>query len=231
MHTPSEGLFGLPLGGEPVERQLSWWYREFVHAQGVAKVQWTAQTVAALAAAGAWLAQRPGAQRAGLAVTGPFGGGKTTLIKSVASLLLSSAKYFTQWDETDAFGERRTRPYSRRIVYQTARNLYSDPRFDPNSREWLYRSTFAECRDAGLCVLDDVGQEATAVKKWGNTYPLVTELILYRYEAGLPLVISSNLDIEGLARKYGGFVADRLYEMCAFARIEQRSFRVPFEEL
>lgn len=220
----SEGLFGLPLGGEPVARQLGAFYRAIVQSRG-GTVEWTPQTVSAVRMVSDWLAQAPGTRRPGLMVSGPFGGGKTTLVQAALCLLMHRAPRLAPEGMLDPFGDPIAAPLSRRAVYQTARSLYSDPRFDPEGSEWYHRSAFAECRDAALCVLDDVGQEATAFKKWGNAYPLVSEVILQRYEAGLPLVISSNLAIEQVAEKYGGFIADRLFEMCVFVRIEQRSFR------
>lgn len=230
--TPApSGLFGLPLGEERAARQLARCYKALVETRSGVRPSWTHPTRQALDATGAWLEQMGGGDfRGGLTVTGPCGGGKTTLIQAVAMLLEGHAAHFAAWHETDAFGRPLQRPLSRRVVYKSARDLYNDPRFNPDDSEWVYNSAYAECRDAGLCVLDDVGQEVTAFKRWGNEYKLVARVILERYDLGRPLVLSSNLSVAQLGDKYGEFVGDRIHEMCRFVRIEQSSFRRATEE-
>lgn len=225
--TPApSGFFGLPLGGERAARWLARCYKALVEARSGTRPEWTQQTRYALCAAGEWLEQTRGANfRGGMTVTGPCGGGKTTLIKAVAMLLDGLAPQFAAGQETDAFGRPAPRSDMRRVVYYSARDLYNDPRFNPDSSEWVYNSAYAECRDAGLCVLDDIGQEASAFKRWGNEYKLVARVILERYDLGRPLVISSNLSVSQICDRYGEFVGDRLHEMCCFVRIEQSSFR------
>ena len=203
--------------GEPTARRLARCYAAVVPAGGGAPI-WTAPTRLALLEAADWM-DRP--RPAGLAVTGPPGAGKTTLLRAVEMLLAPDLA--AAGGGADGFG--RSQPGGITVVYRSARDLYADPGFNPDDPGWMDGSTYAACRDAALCVLDDIGQEETAHRRWGNEYRLVAGIILARYDRRRPLVLSSNLSMAQIGEKYGALVGDRLREMCRFVRIEQGSFR------
>lgn len=202
---------------EPMARRLARCYAAVVAARGGVPI-WTAPTRLAILEAADWMDKgRP----AWLAVVGPPGAGKTTLLRAVEMLLAPDQAAASS--RADGFG--RPRPGEAAVVYRSARDLYADPGFNPEDPGWMAGSAYAACRDAGVCVLDDVGQEATALRRWGNEYRLVAGIILARYDRRRPLVLSSNLTLAQLGEKYGALAGDRLREMCRFVRIEQGSFR------
>lgn len=60
-----------------------------------------------------------------------------------------------------------------------------------------------------LVVLDDVGKE-----KWSEwTQQILFDVVNYRYEHLLPLIVTTNYDPDGLANYIGGAIWSRLYEM------------------
>lgn len=65
-----------------------------------------------------------------------------------------------------------------------------------------------------ILILDDVGTEPSEVQMYGNRYELFNEIIYARYAAHLPTVMTTNLNGEGIARKYGPRIDSRLKEMC-----------------
>jgi DNA replication protein DnaC len=70
-------------------------------------------------------------------------------------------------------------------------------------------------------VLDDIGVEA--VTPWlGAT---MDELIDYRYERELPTVITSNLPLDEIKRRYGARIVSRIHAMCYPVEMTGRSYR------
>lgn len=92
-----------------------------------------------------------------------------------------------------------------------------------------------------ILFIDDLGEEATDKKVYGNSVSPVIELIRYRYECRKTTIISTNklekytIDANGemhitgdeLKDKYGDRIFSRLHEMCNWLTYdgEQKSFR------
>ena len=78
-----------------------------------------------------------------------------------------------------------------------------------------------------ILFIDDLGTEPLAVRNYGNEIMPLTELLLHRYDKGLPTVITTNLGDQAIADTYGPRILDRLnemYERKGFNNIKQ-SFR------
>lgn len=85
-----------------------------------------------------------------------------------------------------------------------------------------------------LLFIDDLGIEPRSVRHYGKNadgdyrnediLPLV-ELITYRYEHGLPVIITTNFASDVIGKLYGERIADRLREMCEFGNFAGESFR------
>ena len=72
-------------------------------------------------------------------------------------------------------------------------------------------------------VLDDLGTEFVDNK--GNFHAIVDELIDYRYDYGLPLVITTNLSGVDFKARYEERIADRIRESGRFVEIAGDSMR------
>lgn len=77
--------------------------------------------------------------------------------------------------------------------------------------------------------LDDLGAEKGTAKSYGNDWNVMEEILQDRYEEwaknGLLTHITTNLEPEQIAKKYGERTLDRLREMCQLVVMEGDSFR------
>lgn len=65
-------------------------------------------------------------------------------------------------------------------------------------------------RSTGLLIIDDIHQEKGS--EWVREQLFIT--VNYRYEQGLPTIVTSNFSIEDIAERYNGQIASRLIETC-----------------
>lgn len=73
-----------------------------------------------------------------------------------------------------------------------------------------------------LLVIDDLGKEKQTA--WSDQ--TLFEIINYRYEHRLPIIITTNLSPDELARRYDKAVISRLIEMCKYVRMTGKDHRV-----
>lgn len=76
-----------------------------------------------------------------------------------------------------------------------------------------------------ILFIDDLGCEPVDVRNYGNSITPFVELLYYRYDNWLPMVISSNLTAKELAERYGERVAERMREMFLLVPMTGESFR------
>ncbi len=73
-----------------------------------------------------------------------------------------------------------------------------------------------------LLILDDVGAEKWTETREETLYNIIDE----RYRQLLPVILTTNCDMEDLEMQIGSRSYDRLLEVCRFVRMEAESWRV-----
>ncbi len=83
------------------------------------------------------------------------------------------------------------------------------------------RQYLSMMKNTPVLVLDDVGKE----KKTEWSSQIMFDVINYRYEHLLPVILTTNFDTDGLANHVGNAVWSRLYEMCGGVETSGKDFR------
>lgn len=127
----------------------------------------------------------------GLLLIGPVGCGKTHLAVAILQQIIDKG-------------------YSG--LYYNSPNLLRDIRatFDGAS-ELTEDDLLEEVTTTDLLVFDDVGAENSTQFVLDRFYLIINE----RYEAGKPIIVTTNLDHEALENRLGERIVSRLTEMCA----------------
>lgn len=84
---------------------------------------------------------------------------------------------------------------------------------------------FSEGSGCHWLIIDDIGEEQTNVKEYGNTKSPVIEVVAGRYARMLPMLITTNLTLEDMTEKYGIRTVDRLREIAEWVSFDGLSFR------
>ena len=77
-------------------------------------------------------------------------------------------------------------------------------------------------KEIGLCI-DDIGTEPSPIKNFGNTINVLEHVIMERYKNKVPLHLThftTNLDGDGIEKKYGSRIRSRLREMVNFIELK-----------
>ncbi len=93
------------------------------------------------------------------------------------------------------------------VMYETASHLFNkleQAKFGGNEENRREAAKFTEC---DLLILDDLGTEMPGQFVTAALYSLLNDRLL----AGKPMVISTNLNVEELARRYSPQIASRLH--------------------
>lgn len=143
--------------------------------------------------------------KTGVCLYGGVGNGKTTMAKAAATLI---GMLYGGGSYEDRKG----------VVTVSALEL-SELAKDENS------ARLRRLKETELLHIDDVGTEPASVKVWGNEVSPLVEILYSRYEQMLYTVITSNLNDEDLATRYGERIGDRLTEMFDFLAFENKSYR------
>ena len=152
-----------------------------------------------------WLINPNG--KIGLFLIGAPGNGKTTLMRGIARLI----EHITEVE----LG------YSRRIApkYCTARDVNRISTNDGRAAE------YEELIRTPILCLDELGQEATEVLRYGNVETPVIDLLLTRYDKQRMTIVATNLAQDDLIAKYNERTYDRLKEMMEVITFRQDSYR------
>ncbi len=131
----------------------------------------------------------------GLMISGPVGSGKSYLLGCIANAAL----------------EKGTR-----VKYMVYSHLLEELRhsFDQQS-DINYRDMIRETQEVPLLLIDDLGTENSSEFTASTLYSIID----HRYREEKPLVISTNLDIDGLQNKFslmGERISQRILEMCKY---------------
>ena len=93
------------------------------------------------------------------------------------------------------------------VVYETAGHLFSkleQAKFSPNEENRREAARFTEC---DLLILDDLGTEMPGQFVTAALYGLLNDRIL----SNRPMVVSTNLNVEEIGRRYSPQIASRLH--------------------
>lgn len=93
------------------------------------------------------------------------------------------------------------------VMYETASHLFSkleQARFNPSEETRREADKLAAC---DLLIIDDLGTELPGQFVTASLYSLMNDRIL----AGKPMVISTNLNVDEMARRYSPQIASRLH--------------------
>ncbi len=147
-----------------------------------------------------------------------FGLGKTHLAVAIANYIISS------WDGDPAHASCPVRFESGPGLIRRIRATYNIR--DGDSWHEREEDVYNKLRGVRLLILDDVGKE----KPSEHTREVYFYIVDERYKSGLPVVVTSNLPLEGqpsLSDLMGGSTVDRLIGMTRGKIIELkgRSFR------
>lgn len=119
-----------------------------------------------------------------LLLTGTYGCGKTHLAAAIANELLNAG---------------------RTVIFQTVPDLLDHLRstFGPNS-EISFDEFFEQLQSAPILILDDFGAHSSS--QWANEK--LFQLLNYRYNLGLPTVITTNLRLDSLEPRLRSRLSD-----------------------
>lgn len=84
------------------------------------------------------------------------------------------------------------------------------------------RSPIERLKRIPVLFIDDLGMEV--VKDWA--FQIFLNIVTYRYNADLPLYISSNLNERELLDRYGSAVFSRLAQMCTIVKLDAENYRM-----
>lgn len=132
-----------------------------------------------------------------LYLTGPVGGGKTTLVAALLTRLM--------WEDVG-------------VLYLPEAQLYDTVRkgmaAERGTRVFDVVGVASRC---SVLALDDLGTMEN-LAPWQRN--VVEQVVCARYDADLPIIVTSNLRISDVANLHGERVASRLAEMCGRRQLE-----------
>ena len=136
-------------------------------------------------------------RKIGLMLYGKVGSGKSTLAAAIRQMLIVT------------FGQR--------IEKVTALELSRAAKDD--------REAFSNLMNCKMLLIDDMGEEPTMVKSYGNEISPFVETIYSRYDKQRFTIITTNLLDDEIKEIYGVRVADRFNEMFDRIYFDNKSFR------
>ncbi len=137
---------------------------------------------------------------------GGCGSGKTTLVKAVQNLLV-----YLNIPVPDGHGK----VWGLRLC-------------DAKETAYLARTnydSFLTLMRAPMLAVDDVGIEPLEVMEYGNVVSPMVELLTKRYDEQLFTLLTTNLTPDGIRKRYGDRIADRLNEMAVVIPFKNPSYR------
>ena len=136
-------------------------------------------------------------RKVGLMLYGEVGSGKSTLAAAIRQMLIVT------------FGQR--------IEKVTALELSMAAKDD--------REAFSNYLNCKMLLIDDMGEEPTMVKSYGNEISPFVETIYSRYDKQRFTIITTNLLDDEIKEIYGVRVADRFNEMFDRIYFDNKSYR------
>lgn len=146
-----------------------------------------------------------GDNKPGLLLYGTVGNGKTTLTRSIRSLV--NMLYDSPYS-----GEKKG------FMSVSALDLVDVAKGDAERLQRL--------KNAELLIIDDVGIEPAVIKVFGNEVSPFVDLVYHRYDALKVTIVTSNLGEEDIYTKYGPRIADRFAEMFDRIPFTNHTYRI-----
>jgi DNA replication protein DnaC len=178
---------------------------------------------------GKYLGDLKGNRRAakGLAFTGPAGVGKTML----ASIVLNKA-----YDDDYRIESATVSGYIDLLLrLGRLETLIKHEEYDDDTATELIRADHhvreiqgLSKRSADWVLFDDLGREHESQSGW--TQVRIHDAVRYRYDRGYPTLITSNLVIGDVARRYGEPLLSFLNEVTTIVPMEGHDYRRPWSE-
>lgn len=138
----------------------------------------------------------------GLLLGGTFGNGKTVTLRAIRELMRQCV----------LIPENKKIWYHGNLLYKAKELVEDVDKMEKAKKEvWL--------------LIDELGEEPTVVKTWGNSTTPIIELLEYRHENDLPTIVTTNLNGAELEQKYRARVKDRMNEMYNHCIYREKSFR------
>ena len=137
----------------------------------------------------------------GISITGSVGSGKT----HIAYCILKEYLYTNHKDNPE--------PSIFIVKLQTLKKL------------WL--KDLSDGRNSEFYLLDDVG----TVKQNEWLTEMLYDLIDYRYENNLPIIITSNLTADEITEKFDARITSRLIEMCYTLSVNGKDYRLKADKM
>lgn len=132
-----------------------------------------------------------------LLIVGGYGSGKTHLAASIANRLMDDGVPVL----FDTFGGHLNKL---KLEFNGGRSVYLE-----------------QMKTIDMLVLDDIGKEKQT--EWSQS--IMFDVINYRYEHLLPIIMTTNLTNEALSEYVGGAVWSRLCEMCIGVKTQGSDYR------
>lgn len=154
----------------------------------------------------------------GIILHGPVGLGKTHLFVATA---LSVAGRKVETNSLSVYGdsfEAGKRPY--RVAYWPILELVDEMRSEMGHG---IRRIVHECCEADLLLFDDMGEERATES--GFVEENLAHIINSRYNAMLPIGISTNLSLKDLKVKYSDRAFSRWWETCVVVEMKGKDYR------
>ena len=147
--------------------------------------------------------ESPKGPKFGLVLSGSFGMGKTGLLTPVLRHWLDrgrSALWCEVYDFIDAI----------QGGYSTGN---SDAKLEA-------------AQSADIILLDDLGDASRGGMETDDRRRIIYQLINYRHNHDLPMLITTNLNGQQLADQFGGRTVERVIESCAWVKMEGQNLRM-----
>lgn len=167
----------------------------------------------------------------GLLLVGGVGSGKTFMVSSVVNNIVDQ-KYEKNilWSKTptDDYLRRMSHDYNwflnciDDVCFISVTELFEKLKTSIASQEtWFYDKMMQHLKTVELLVLDDLGAEKSS--EW--TKSVLFEIIDYRYNELLPILVTTNCPPKELKEKIGDRNFDRLREICTLVSVTTESQR------
>lgn len=139
-------------------------------------------------------------------LSGNCGTGKTTLMNAVKRVI-----------EALRWNGNYNQSTFQKIVPRGAKKVFATE---------INKNTFELLQDwQGLLMIDDFGIEPITNNDFGTIKTPMIDLIIHRYEEGLPIIFSTNLSVDDIKKRYGDRITDRFRERASLIKFTNKSYR------